>query len=389
MIIWNKRIVTAGLCWILVCSLKTAGVSAAPHHRVNAAGLPSLFEGDIVAVYSQILETYGPNLTAELVSMGILSDNEGHNTGTPSLFHLWPKRINDVTLVPFAYGDTFAGDKSVVHQALREIERESGVITFAHRSQDETPYLRLESRIADYPGWSHVGQQEQEQELNLRPEYFMKGPLQHLIFHALGFWHTNSRIDRDEYVSIQWQNILPGLKAFAFSKRVINDTFGSPYDYPSIMHYFDTDFSNGAGPTILAPEPIGQFDCPSPGDIVKLRLLYQCRSGPRSFIDYVKNPCTSDCKCWKMAYGCNGNHDACQGDLVCDSVKNHCVPPSSKSTVGNEQSAFMIGQQQQEEVNIVFIDGKQLSLLAVLVGCGGLIAFWVSRRNQRRNYQAL
>lgn len=80
----------------------------------------------------------------------------------------------------------------------------------------------------------------------------------------MGFWHEQNRIDRDQYVTIDWNNIQPALK-FAFFKKedptndlpncsndpnlpqsttfdhcdhgVTGETYGLPYDYRSIMHY--------------------------------------------------------------------------------------------------------------------------------------------------------
>ena len=75
---------------------------------------------------------------------------------------------------------------------------------------------------------------------------------------------------------------------------------------------------------LLRPEPIGQLQTLSDGDILKIRLLYQCQSGPRALSDYRANPCTEDCLRWETAKGCGNDDKACQGNLICDDA-NHCV----------------------------------------------------------------
>lgn len=66
------------------------------------------------------------------------------------------------------------------------------------------------------------------------------GTAEHEMMHALGFFHEQSRTDRDQYVRILWDNIINDdriRKNFkAYPKSMIDD-LDFPYDYNSLMHY--------------------------------------------------------------------------------------------------------------------------------------------------------
>ena len=64
------------------------------------------------------------------------------------------------------------------------------------------------------------------------------GVVVHELAHALGFWHEQSRTDRDEHVRIIQANIHPlMMRNFRKYSHQLTDPLGVEYDYGSIMHY--------------------------------------------------------------------------------------------------------------------------------------------------------
>ncbi|KAE8743846.1 hypothetical protein FOCC_FOCC009556 [Frankliniella occidentalis] len=88
--------------------------------------------------------------------------------------------------------------------------------------------------------WSPVGKQgDGEQRLSLGQRCWYKGIVIHELGHAIGFWHEMNRPDRDDWIYVYWQNIIPGF-ASAFRKHTAVNTLNERFDYNSIMMSFDT-----------------------------------------------------------------------------------------------------------------------------------------------------
>ena len=58
--------------------------------------------------------------------------------------------------------------------------------------------------------WSYLGMLGGEQPVSIGSGCEYKGIIQHEIFHALGRVHEQSRPDRDQYVTIHFENVEPG-----------------------------------------------------------------------------------------------------------------------------------------------------------------------------------
>src|SRR5690349_5334313 len=86
---------------------------------------------------------------------------------------------------------------------------------------------------------SDLGRQGDAQVLSLEAGYCTdKGTVLHELMHTLGFVHEQNRIDRDDYVQVNYDNVDPAYEAnFNFHSDVQRDHYGQAYDYESVMHY--------------------------------------------------------------------------------------------------------------------------------------------------------
>ncbi|XP_077864886.1 plasminogen-like [Saccoglossus kowalevskii] len=134
--------------------------------------------------------------------------------------------------------------------------------------------------------WSFIGMIKTTtyQELSLGPGCANKGTIVHELGHVIGFWHEQSRLDRDNYVEIHWENIEDG-QTHNFQKYGANegDSHGIPYDVGSAMHYYKTIFSKNGSPTITAINPednsrMGNHGSLTYSDILLANLMYPCGS---------------------------------------------------------------------------------------------------------------
>ena len=75
----------------------------------------------------------------------------------------------------------------------------------------------------------------------------------HEIGHAIGLWHEQSRVDRDEHITIQYENLQSGtehnFKTYE-EQGFDGDEFTSNLDFSSIMMYSSYAFSKNGKPTI-------------------------------------------------------------------------------------------------------------------------------------------
>ncbi|XP_065335874.1 hatching enzyme 1.2-like [Cloeon dipterum] len=224
-----------------------------PYHRINPEELGSYAKGDILIPRDPPLEGVRNALVAA----------ETH----------WPGAI-----VPYVIDGNYTHDElATIYAAMTAIE-EFTCVRFVERAL-EPDYVTIESGASGC--WSSIGRIGGNQVLNLQPPacVWNLGTPIHEFMHSLGFFHEQSRHDRDKYVQIFWHNVQAGQEHnFKKFDRVVATT-NVPYDFNSVMHYSTLAFSKNNKSTIkpkMSGVRLGQRDYLSKNDIKKVNQMYQC-----------------------------------------------------------------------------------------------------------------
>lgn len=164
------------------------------------------------------------------------SQNKG--TGYCDNCNLWPFGI---------VGYTFSSNVSVLQrqimlEAMAILESISAV-RFVEKESWPTIYIKDSNENSA----SNIGMTVGYLDLKIT-SWNNKMIIIHELAHALGFYHEQSRKDRDRFVRINWGNICNDF-SHNFDKKDVGSTNNIPYDFESIMHYGSYAFSKCSDPT--------------------------------------------------------------------------------------------------------------------------------------------
>jgi len=179
--------------------------------------------------------------------------------------------------IPYETGNFSNAEIQKINEAAKHISDNTNLCVVPRTN--ETDYVFVKS--SDSGCSSVVGKIGGQQFITLSQGCSF-GSTVHEFLHAAGVYHEQSRSDRDEYISININNVRDGSER-NFDKRETNATDYGSYNYESIMHYGNFAFAvNSQTPTIVTIPPgipIGQRDGLSSGDILTLNTIYPIACG--------------------------------------------------------------------------------------------------------------
>ncbi|PRD33214.1 UNVERIFIED_CONTAM: Astacin-like metalloprotease toxin 1 [Trichonephila clavipes] len=131
--------------------------------------------------------------------------------------------------------------------------------------------------------YSHVGRTGGQQPVSLGEGCGWEATIIHEFGHAIGFYHEQNRSDRDDYLTIFWENILPGREDQFMKLRPTQNQLLTPFDYDSIMLYGSMSFSKDRkklrtmeGKNKEYLKDVFSKGKLSPSDIQRIKKLYNC-----------------------------------------------------------------------------------------------------------------
>ncbi|CAH2068284.1 unnamed protein product, partial [Iphiclides podalirius] len=201
--------------------------------------------------------------------------------------YTWPdtKWPNDTVVWQFGEGEFGPLQKAAIEEGIRDIE-ENTCIKFRYREPEDTVFVNLTGG----PGgcYAHVGywQPRGVHIMNLARNYpgvgcFRHATIVHEWMHILGFLHMQSTHNRDDYVRIVEENLIPGTEHnFAIYDSSLVDNLDIEYDYVSCLHYGPYAFSSNGEKTIIALQEhegtMGQRVFITEKDWLRINRHYNC-----------------------------------------------------------------------------------------------------------------
>ncbi|MBI4718828.1 MAG: hypothetical protein HY763_13560 [Planctomycetes bacterium] len=187
--------------------------------------------------------------------------------------NLWPGGI-----VPYEFDGNVDNNEANAMLAAMSWWENVAWVDFRPRNGDDY-FIHIQDNTFNN---SSVGRIDNGQIINIT-NWNNTAIMAHELGHALGYWHEQSAVDRDTYVTINTANVCQnccqqsdgsmGSCNFNFQIEAASNSYG-PYDFDSVMHYGRCAFSSdgtcgntcpGMGETVVVKAPWNaEWQCGNP-----------------------------------------------------------------------------------------------------------------------------
>ncbi|GMS94361.1 hypothetical protein PENTCL1PPCAC_16536, partial [Pristionchus entomophagus] len=182
--------------------------------------------------------------------------------------------------IPYFFDPSLSASTIAVIQGAIALIQNTTCLTFVN-NQNGASALRFFSGDGCYASIGRQGTTSQDVSIGIGCDNL--GTVTHEMNHAIGFFHTMSRPDRNNFIYINYANV-DGSEQYNFVQNApgTDNSFNVTYDYGSVMEYNQYAWATNISiPTIVALDQwmqntMGQNAGPAYSDTKLINLAYNC-----------------------------------------------------------------------------------------------------------------
>jgi hypothetical protein len=209
-------------------------------HKLNPDSfIPIDQKGNLYVSYINVLKEEKLLIAHGDIIVGNFDEMESYSRGEKPLLIPPPKIWKD-GIIPYEIAEPDGYLHEVSSQTINYFNKETA-LKFVPRKLEDKDFIRFETGQNNC--YSRLGRQGGKQIISLSTGCTPQ-KVAHEILHSLGFLHEQNREDRDQYITILWQNIENDLHVqFKKIPNSLMPASQTEFSFNSIMLYPSTAFS--------------------------------------------------------------------------------------------------------------------------------------------------